>query len=80
MNISDIFSKSPSISAKQNDSGITIMVKRKSRFIMKDAKDLLEKLKKAGIDLKREKVILQVKGPICSKSRAFLLNQGIEEV
>lgn len=78
MKLAEIFGKSKSVSIKTAPKGTVITVNRKSRFIMKDAKALLAKIDQAGINLNKEKLILKISGPICSKSTAFLTGQGIE--
>lgn len=77
MRIAEVFGKSKSISVKSTAKETVITVDRKSRFIMKDAKALLDKLNQAGVDLKKEQISLKVTGQICSKSSAFLIEKGI---
>jgi hypothetical protein len=60
----------------QNNYYLIVKLNKKSRFLMKDAKELLEFLSKIekikDINFKYKKKILILKGEICSKTKEFL--------
>lgn len=59
------------------DQTIALLVERKSRVIMADARKLLAKAGKIQEQEPQTKVALYSSAPICSKSKIFLEEQGI---
>lgn len=59
------------------DDTIAIVVDRKSRIIMKDGKSLMEKFNTMKIHRPDAAFALKTTAPICSKTKAFLEEEGI---
>ncbi len=57
---------------------IAIVIDRKSRIIMSDGKKILEKAEKIKEKNKNMKVSLETTAPVCSKTKNFLSDEGIE--
>ena len=55
-----------------------IVVKRKSRIVMKDGQKLLEKAEKIKAHLPRARIGLETTAPVCSKTKQFLESRGID--
>lgn len=73
------FGLAPRTKLYQKDTNIFIIsIDRKSRIIMKDATAILEKALKIKRVLESAVVYLETSAPVCSKSVAFLNEQGIE--
>lgn len=62
---------------ERDGSKFVFIVDRKSRFIMKDAKALLEKSEKILDKEKGARIVLELSAPLCSKSRSFLVENSI---
>lgn len=78
MKLKEQFERSKSISVEEKSNGDTLIyINRKSRFIMKDAKSFIQKVDESDFDLNKNKLILSLTGPVCSKSRNFLESKGI---
>ncbi len=56
----------------------SLVIRRKSRIIMADGRKLLEKSNKIKESLPGATVIVETSAPVCSKTRAFLSDHGIE--
>ena len=57
-----------------------LVISRKSRIIMSDGKKILEKAGRIKKVNKTVKVSLKISGPVCSKTRKFLHEHGIETI
>lgn len=57
---------------------IILFINRKSRIIMKDAANILNKINTIKSAFKDKKVYVKTSAPVCSKTRAFLNEKGIE--
>ena len=55
-----------------------IVIDRKSRIIMSDGKKILEKAEKIRSHNRAAKISLKTSAPLCSKTTAFLKENGIE--
>lgn len=76
-----MFGLTPRTCLKQDaEERIIIVLNRKSRVIMKDAKTILEKVKKIQAVQPDVKVLFQTCAPVCSKSVAFLKENQVELV
>jgi hypothetical protein len=63
----------------QTDSeAFVLVIKRKSRIIMKDAKAILEKVGKIMATVPNASVTLETTAPVCSKSSKFLKENNVE--
>jgi GGDEF domain-containing protein len=56
----------------------TLIIKRKSRIIMKDALTILKKVEKIKEKVQGALVILETSAPVCSKSIKFLKENNVE--
>ena len=73
-----LFSLPPSTKLKQAGSNqFDIIIQRKSRIIMKDGKGVLAKVDKIKHHVPKAKVSLRTSAPVCSKTKAFLEERGI---
>jgi hypothetical protein len=59
---------------------LAIVINRKSRVIMSDGKQILEKAEKIRKVKPNTRVSLRISAPLCSKTRVFLEEHGIEIV
>ncbi len=59
------------------DHTYTIVMKRKSRVIMKDGHQILSKVEKIKAEDENATISIRTTAPICSKTKAFLEDQGI---
>jgi hypothetical protein len=55
-----------------------LVITRKSRIIMSDGNRILEKAGRIKKIRKTVKVSLKISGPICSKTKKFLHDHGVE--
>jgi len=62
---------------RYSDNHIGFYINRKSRFLMKDGKALMEKVKHIRQIEPKSKISLTITGPICSKTIAYLEDEGI---
>ena len=60
------------------DNHIAIVKRIKSRIIMKDGRKILEQAQQIKSIDQNTKISLAISGPICRKTVAFLLENGIE--
>jgi hypothetical protein len=75
------FDLSPRVLLKKiGKTGIAIVINRKSRIIMKDGNNILEKAMKIKSRKPGMKVSLETTAPVCSKTSAFLKKNDIEVV
>lgn len=75
MDMKDIFKKSKSVKVEEDKSGKTVIhITRKSRFIRKDAQNLLTKCQK--VQTAPGNIILKIDAPLCSKAKVFLEEKG----
>ena len=59
-------------------SHMALIIERKSRIIMADGRKILEKVNKIRQTMPDTTVSLKTNAPVCSKTRIFLLEHGIE--
>jgi hypothetical protein len=59
------------------DHTYTIVMNRKSRVIMKGGHQLLSKVEKIKTEDEKATISIRTTAPICSKTKAFLEDQGI---
>jgi len=59
------------------DHTYTIVMNRKSRIIMKDGHQILSKVEKIKAEDEKATINVHTTAPICSKTKAFLEDQGI---
>ena len=59
---------------------IGILKKRKSRIIMKDAAQIMDIANQILEKDNKATIVLLISGPICSKSRKYLIEQSIEVI
>ncbi len=73
-----LFSLPPSTKLKQvGTNQFDIVIQRKSRLIMKDGEGILAKVNKIKNHVPNAKVSLNTSAPICSKTKTFLEEHGI---
>ena len=53
-------------------------IHRKSRIVMKDGENILKKASKIKISHSKAIIEVETTAPVCSKTRAFLLKNGID--
>jgi len=63
---------------EEENGGVFIVKRIKSRIIMKDGRKILEQAQQIKSIEPNIKISLAISGPICSKTVAFLLENGIE--
>jgi hypothetical protein len=63
---------------KVDSSSIAVVIHRKTRIVMKDGRGILEKAKKIQEKLPGAKVILETTAPVCSKTKIYLKENGVE--
>jgi len=56
----------------------TIVMQRKSRIIMKDGRNILSKVEQIKSRIDSARVDVRTTAPVCSKTSAFLKEQGID--
>ena len=77
MNLQDIFKQSKSVKVEEeNGEKSTIVITRKSRFIRKDATNMIDKCQKAKIS--PENIRLKINAPLCSKAKKLLEEEGFQ--
>jgi hypothetical protein len=54
-----------------------LVIRRKSRIIMKDARGILKKAERIQAKTSNASLILETNAPVCSKSAQFLKDNGI---
>lgn len=59
------------------DHTYTLVMNRKSRIIMKDGHQILSKVEKIKAEDEQATISVRTTAPICSKTKAFLEDQGI---
>ena len=59
---------------------VAIVIDRKSRVIMADGRKIAEKAEKIKAVLPKMIVILKTTAPVCSKTKSFLSDKGIQVV
>lgn len=68
----------PSMALEQvSDNTFLFTINRKSRIIMKDGLKLLEKVQQIRAQVPDARVEIKATAPICSKTRRFLLDEGL---
>ena len=73
----EAFLKSKSIQIKREGDRIIIENNRKSRFIMKDAKSLVDKIENSGVQMDKG-LVFRSRSPVCGKSKRFLSEKGVD--
>ncbi len=63
---------------KTGDNRFTIVIQRKSRIIMKDGRNILSKAEQIKSKIGTAVVDVKTTAPVCSKTSAFLKEQGIK--
>lgn len=63
---------------KDQDDELVMMIHRKSRIIMKDARVILKKIEMIKAKDPQKSVSVRTTAPVCSKSLAFFKEQGIK--
>ena len=62
---------------EEDKSAITLVVNRKSRIIMKDGRRLLDQIRQIE-KFSKKPVLIFTTAPVCSKTKGFLNNKGVE--
>ena len=62
---------------EEEKSALTLVVNRKSRIIMKDGRRLLDQVRQIK-KLSKKPVSIFTTAPVCSKTKGFLNNNGVE--
>ena len=62
---------------EEEKSALTLVVNRKSRIIMKDGRRLLDQVRQIK-KLSKKSVSIFTTAPVCSKTKGFLNNNGVE--
>lgn len=62
------------------DSNIALVINRKSRIIMADGRKILEKAQAIKAIKPDVTVVLKTTAPVCSKTKAFLKDAGIQVI
>lgn len=76
-----MFGLPPRTVIEQLDSGrVALVMRRKSRIIMADGLKIVEKAEKVRQQMPGVTVTLKTSAPLCSKTRDFLISNGIEAV
>ena len=63
---------------KTGENDYAIVIDRKSRIVMKDGQTIQKKADKIKASFPQANVILETTAPVCSKTRRFLAEQGVE--
>jgi hypothetical protein len=63
-----------------NGNHLAIVISRKSRIIMSDGRKILEKAGKIKMVHPKSKISLKISAPLCSKTKKFLEERGIDVV
>jgi len=59
-------------------SEFALVIRRKSRIIMKDGENILKKAERIKSHVPQARVLVKTTAPVCSKTRAFLKEHHIE--
>lgn len=62
---------------QKGETGITLLINRKSRIIMKDGQNIFSKVEKIRQKDPKMSVELETTAPVCSKTEKFLQENGI---
>ena len=62
---------------QKGETGITLLINRKSRIIMKDGQKIFSKVEKIRQKDPKMSVELETTAPVCSKTEKFLQENGI---
>ena len=62
---------------EEKKSALTLVVNRKSRIIMKDGRRLLDQVRQIK-NFSKKPVSIFTTAPVCSKTKGFLNNNGVE--
>ena len=62
---------------EEEKSALTIVVNRKSRIVMKDGRRLLDQVRQIK-KFSKKPVSIFTTAPVCSKTKGFLNNNGVE--
>ena len=72
------FGLTRSTTITRSDSGrYLIVIRRKSRIVMKDGESILKKVSKIRARVPDARIGVQTRAPVCSKTRKFLEDRGI---
>ena len=63
---------------KISENHIALVMDRKSRIVMKDGMRVLEKAEKIRRHVPGLRLSVKTSAPVCSKTRVFLLERGVE--
>jgi hypothetical protein len=64
--------------ADLGEDAYAIVIRRKSRIIMKDGRNILAKVEKIQAQVPDARISVRTTAPVCSKTRAFLGEKGID--
>ena len=62
---------------KTDENRFTIVIQRKSRLVMQDGRNILSKIEQIKSRLDNARVDVRTTAPVCSKTKAFLKEAGI---
>ncbi len=65
---------------QETPASFTIVINRKTRVIMKDAKAILKKVETIKKTVGNACVAVQITAPVCSKSISFLSEKGVNVI
>lgn len=65
---------------KMTDAHWALVVDRRSRIVMADGRRILEKAEKIRRTIPGVKVSLKTNAPVCSKTRVFLAEHGVDVI
>lgn len=72
-----IFNLSSRVVIKEQKRSLALVVNRKSRIIMKDGRRLLDQIRQIK-KFSTKPVLIFTTAPVCSKTKGFLNNNGVE--
>ena len=64
------------VTIEEGRTGVSLLIDRKSRIIMKDGKNFLEYKRKINERIKKP-ITIYTTAPVCSKTKKFLFNNGV---
>lgn len=72
------FGLHPGTSIEQVSEGkYSLIIRRKSRIVMKDGRNILQKVSKIKASVPDARVDVQTTAPVCSKTQRFLRENGV---
>ena len=73
-----IFNLSPRLNIQKNQNNYYLLIKRKSRIIMKDGIKIVQNFQRIKQNNPTSKMFLKTSTPICSKTQKFLIEKNID--